>query len=55
MIQSQIYRESGVAIAKGRVPIGPVGVFERVAAVRTIRETRRRRMEKHAVAATKRD
>ena len=47
MIQAQIYRAWGVAIAKGRMPTGPVGVIgaERVAAVRTLRETRRLRME----------
>jgi len=47
MIQAQIYREWGVAIVKGRVPTGPVGVFGagRVAAVRAIRETLRLRME----------
>ena len=43
MIQAQIYRAWGVAIAKGRMPTGPGGVIGagRVAAVRTIRETRR--------------
>ena len=47
VIQAQIYRAWGVAIAKGRMPTGPVGVFGagRVAAVRTLRETRRLRME----------
>ena len=47
MIQAQIYREWGAAIVKGRVPTGSVGVFGagRVAAVRTLRETRRLRME----------
>ena len=37
MIQAQIYREWGVAIVKGRVPTGSVGVFGagRFAAVRT--------------------
>ena len=45
MIQAQINRECGVAIVKGRVPIGSVGVFGagRIAAVRAIRE--RLRME----------
>ena len=46
MIQAQINRECGVAIVKGRVPIGSVGVFGagRVAAVRAIRETLRLRI-----------
>ena len=43
IIQAHIYREWGVAIVKGRVPTGSVGVFGagRVAAVRTIRESLR--------------
>ena len=46
MAQAQIYREWGVAIVKGRVPTGSVGVFGagRVAAVRAIRETLRLRI-----------